>query len=102
MDTTKHWPVKSTNVATIPDDKLYCVECDKRFSGSSALSKHKKAVHEGVIYECIQCDYKATQKANLKLHIESIHEGMKRFQCKFCNYRCDRKFNLQSHIKNNH
>ena len=101
-DIPKHSPVKGTRVARIPNDRKYCLECDKSFSDHSGLFRHKQAVHEGVTYDCNQCDYKATLKANLKAHIESKHEGIRKFACNFCDYRYSAKHNLKNHLKNIH
>ena len=78
IDKIKHRTDKSTNVATL-QNKNYCEQCDKSFTGLSGLFNHRKAVHEGVTYDCSQCDYKATLKANLKRHIKTNHEGIKKF-----------------------
>jgi len=97
-DIPKHIPVKGTTVAGIPNDRKYCVECDKSYSDYSGLRNHRQAVHEGVTYDCRQCDYKATLKANLKIHIESKHEGIKKFACSFCDNRYSSKQKLKYHL----
>ena len=50
-----------------------CDQCDKTYSGSSALHTHKQTVHQGVKFACDQCDYQATTQANLARHIQSKH-----------------------------
>ena len=41
------------------------------------LDKHKRAVHEGVMYPRRQCDHKATSKGHLAQHKRAVHEGVK-------------------------
>ena len=61
--------------------KIYCNQCDSKFSKQSNLTTHIKLLHEGIRYECIQCDYVFTNRSNLRNHIRSRHEGVK-YDCK--------------------
>ena len=47
--------------------------CDKSFTRSGALQRHKKIAHGGLRYPCSNCDYKATTNDSLKKHILVRH-----------------------------
>ena len=47
--------------------------CDKSFTRSGALQRHKKIAHGGIRYPCSNCDYKATTNDSLKRHILVQH-----------------------------
>ena len=57
--------------------KYQCKVCDKKYTDTSALLRHKKSAHEGVTYKCETCEYQCTEKSNLSSHIKSLHEGVK-------------------------
>ena len=57
--------------------KYECDQCDKIYTKSSNLLRHRQSAHDGVKYDCDQCDYQATVQGNLKTHIQSKHEGVK-------------------------
>ena len=52
---------------------LQCGECKKMYSTPGVLKKHKRSVHEGILYPCRLCDRKFTQTGHLKIHISRVH-----------------------------
>ena len=60
------------------------------------LSYHKRAKHEGVIFQCEECDYRVTSKYSLAQHRRALHEKIK-YPCDTCNYESTRKSNLAKH-----
>ena len=78
-----------------------CDQCDYNPKDKRNLTKHKKAVHEGVRYSCNFCEYKAKWQQCLSDHIASIHEGRK-FQCAQCGKQFSRSGILQLHMKDVH
>jgi len=55
------------------DRKYPCKQCDKQFSDPSPLSRHKKSVHEGILFTCNFCEKEFTQKGHLNIHKKSKH-----------------------------
>ena len=78
-----------------------CNQCQRTFSGSGALSNHKKSVHQGVEYACDHCDFICKGHGSLARHIQSIHEGVK-YACDQCNYEATSQSNLTLHIQSKH
>ena len=37
-----------------------CEKCEKHYSNSSHLKRHKETVHDGIQYSCHKCEYKVT------------------------------------------
>ena len=81
--------------------KHECNQCQRTFSGSGALSNHKKSVHQGVEYACDHCDFICKGHGSLARHIQSIHEGVK-YACDQCNYEATSQSNLTLHIQSKH
>ena len=52
-----------------------CNLCEKRFSPSTNLERHKEMVHYklGRSEKCDICDKKFSNKTNLKRHVMSVH-----------------------------
>jgi uncharacterized Zn-finger protein len=76
----------SVSAPVAPKTHKPCPKCNKTFSLSSSLSRHKKTC--GVTERDFACDYpgceyKATTKFNLEMH-KKIH-GEKNFVCDLCN-----------------
>ena len=82
-------------------DKIECNQCHRIFSGSGALSNHKKSVHKGVEYACDHCDFICKGHGSLARHIQSIHEGFK-YACDQCDYEATSRSNLTLHIQSKH
>eukprot|EP00090_Calanus_glacialis_P022186 TRINITY_DN34235_c0_g1_i1.p1 TRINITY_DN34235_c0_g1~~TRINITY_DN34235_c0_g1_i1.p1 ORF type:complete len:519 (-),score=110.42 TRINITY_DN34235_c0_g1_i1:69-1580(-) len=89
------------------DEKPFtCEHCDKSFSRSESLSKHR-ALNHGVnykgeaitrkLYSCDYCGKLLTSKTKLVNHVKVIHEGIKDFKCKFCDKSFGSKNNLDLH-----
>ena len=92
--------IDDTNEATEgPKNKYDCRECNKTYTRSLNLKKHKKSVHQGLKHACSMCDYHVTNQGTLARHIQTKHEGI-RYACGQCNYKATRLDNLNKHIKN--
>lgn len=65
---------------------IYCAECPKTFTSTTALVSHKQVHAKGRPFACDQCDFTTKFKCNLNFH-KRIHEG-KIFRCDFenCTY----------------
>ena len=69
----------------------------------TALHRHKKSEHEGVIYKCETCDAQFPQKGNLSNHIKSRHQNEDvKYPCGLCGYQAKRKSNLSAHNRTIH
>ena len=79
-----------------------CGFCDYAAALNGNLTKHIKAVHEGILVfhnKCATCKEKFEDKISLDAHIETVHDGKKPYSCSICNKQFDRKFNMTSHIR---
>lgn len=89
-------PVASAPVA--PKTRKTCPKCNKTFSLSSGLSKHKKICGVTELdFACdyAGCEYKATAKINLVKHKQS--HGEKKFVCDICDARFKIPATLRDH-----
>ena len=107
-----------------------CDECPVSYEEIEDFTKHKRTVHDGIIYSCNQCKYKskrfqeglaphmlkhgagswyncdqcefkAAQAKYIKNHRMVMH-GSANYGCDQCNYRSTREFNLHHHMKAKH
>jgi len=76
--------------------------CNKAFSQSYNLTKHKKTVHEGVYYECEECGRRFGVKHNMSRHFQTVHLQEKRFKCPTCGIKFARKQDLKRHVMTVH
>ena len=77
--------------------------CNKAFTHRSALTRHKKTVHEGgVYYECEECGRRFGEKHNMRRHYQIVHNKEKNFKCPTCGVKFARKESLIAHIKTVH
>ena len=51
----------------------HCDKCEVRFPDKSLLLKHKKTLHERLMYTCKLCDYTSKQATHLRYHVKSNH-----------------------------
>ena len=82
--------------------KIYCGECTKEYFTKSALLKHEKSTHMGIIHSCIKCDYKGSSKDRLNYHIEGNHNIQEILKCGDCPYTIKSKKSLRVHIESKH
>ena len=65
--------------------KVKCKQCEKVFSGTEALGKHVKAIHDKIKdHICNYCGKSFSQRVALAGHIKRIHEGEMHVSCKIC------------------
>lgn len=80
---------------------LFCEQCGKSFSSTSAMKKHRN-LHSG-LYTCGLCDKSFSCQTSLDTHMDN-HEGRKVSSAK-CNV-CDKNFydisSLNKHVKSVH
>ena len=55
------------------NSKYQCDNCEKTYNSSTALKKHKRAIHEGRVFQCHYCDKQMTQMYPLKTHVARVH-----------------------------
>ena len=72
---------KHKNTHTI--EPSTCDVCDKKFDTKGLLQKHRKTVHNDIVYTCDSCPKRFTALKNLTAHIKSIHE-LKLEKCSVC------------------
>ncbi|KFM73340.1 Zinc finger protein 543, partial [Stegodyphus mimosarum] len=72
--------------------------CEKSFSRSSDLNRHKK-IHESGSFECASCSMKFTRADNLRRH-ELSH--LRSFTCQECSQPFNRKSDLLHHVRVEH
>ena len=94
--------------------ELTCALCNKVFTFSIDLRKHKWNDHENSelkshirkIHEeskhCTQCGKDFSTAQGLKRHIKCVHEGQRNFKCDSCGKSFTQSENLMKHIKTVH
>ena len=71
-------------------------------SRADVLRTHKATVHEGVRpYPCDLCQYSATTSGDLTKHKRAIHQGI-RYACQYCEYNGKSKQFVKKHILTKH
>ena len=73
-----------------------CDLCDKRFTQSGSLTKHKQSHTGAKQINCNLCEKIFTQSGNLTTHIQS-HAGAKPFKYNLCEKWFTQSCNLTSH-----
>lgn len=63
--------------------QLLCPICQKVFYMKNCLNVHIKAVHEKIRFDCGRCSKSYACQGDLREHVKSFHEGRK-FYCNFC------------------
>ena len=84
-------------------DKPYkCSLCDKSFSRSDALQRHKRCVHSNRRpYDCRYCGKLFKRSHDLKHHVYT-HTGAKPYSCRHCSERFTRPNQLKTHLLKSH
>ena len=77
--------INNTHLVSVNEGRQFtCDMCDKQYTETSSLKRHKESIHDGVRYPCDQCDSKPFKdESGLRKHKESVHEG-KRYPCDQC------------------
>ena len=94
-------PKKESKVIKPEASKVSCNECGLKYSKTSHLNRHVRAIHEGLQYTCEQCDFMTKRTEKLQQHVKSVHEGVK-YQCDQCSYEANQMGSLKHHIKSTH
>eukprot|EP00041_Stephanoeca_diplocostata_P028706 m.828758 g.828758 ORF g.828758 m.828758 type:complete len:479 (-) comp23421_c0_seq10:242-1678(-) len=80
-----------------PNRVFKCEYCDKCFSQSGNLSRHR-VIHMKIRpFKCEECGKGFTQKSHLKTHC-NVHTGLKKFQCQICDKRFSQLGHLKTHV----
>ena len=75
-----------------------CELCDKEFTSSSSMNRHKR-LHAGVMpYACNICNKEFAYSSSLTHH-KAIHLGERSFSCDICQKMFNSKPNLTKHIR---
>lgn len=96
-----------------------CKQCEKSFSHSSSLSKHKRTIHDGIRtirrcsaerhnenmishsedkpYACNLCENSYKLPSMLTKHVQVVHQKHP-FICDVCEKGCGSRWNLQKHM----
>jgi len=79
-----------------------CSSCDKTFSNSSALYKHKRRLHSSIRhYYCPDCRLTFKSGVELKQHVHT-HTGSKPYSCRHCSDRFTWHNQLKTHLLKSH
>ena len=54
-------------------DTYECKLCDKAFTTSGALCRHRKSIHEGLTFKCDECGHSAKRVDHLNKHKKTKH-----------------------------
>ena len=90
----------ASNINSVHEDlKPYqCNQCEKGFSRSSDLNRHRNSVHKGMkSHNCDFCGKSFSRLETFNRHIRSIHEGQM-YNCDFCVKSFSRAETLKKHI----
>ena len=69
--------------------------CGKSYAYRSALSFHKKNVHEGIYYDCAECGKRFGGKSTMRRHYKTVHDKIRAYKCS----ECGRSFGQACHMK---
>lgn len=64
--------------------ELNCRICDKKFTRSGTLLRHKKYAHSESNYKCKICDQTFTQSGTIKKHMKYAHIRSTNYKCDEC------------------
>ncbi|XP_051773882.1 gastrula zinc finger protein XlCGF8.2DB-like isoform X1 [Ctenopharyngodon idella] len=79
--------------------RFSCDQCEKKFTGSTALQSHLYK-HKGERpFACVYCDKTFYSQTNLKRHQVDSHSDSKQFCCPMCGIGFSRLFSLQKHTR---
>ncbi|KAM6456521.1 uncharacterized protein PHA67_014923 [Liasis olivaceus] len=85
-----------SNLGKESSEQYLCPVCNKAFSKSNLLSKHKVIHRQEKPYKCKECGMAFVQLARLKRH-NLTHTGERPFSCERCNSTFTRLGSLQRH-----
>ena len=79
-----------------------CALCNKSFSQSSSLQRHKRHVHSSIRpYDCPYCGKLFKRNTHLKHHVR-IHTGAKPYSCRHCSQCFTHHIQLNTHLLKSH
>ena len=86
-----------------------CDQCEKTFSRTHFMLKHKRYEHSNKTIKCPKCAYTTTKDHRLKYHLNkhpsdnaSVEVDPKPYRCGYCETRCETKQGLKKHVDNKH
>ena len=80
-----HLHKNKQKLVSVIDRKFICSKCDKQYTDTSSLRRHKASAHEGVRYPCDECNAGPFIKSSsLWKHTASVHKGVV-YPCDQCN-----------------
>eukprot|EP00092_Neocalanus_flemingeri_P009340 GFUD01010051.1.p1 GENE.GFUD01010051.1~~GFUD01010051.1.p1 ORF type:complete len:223 (-),score=46.75 GFUD01010051.1:52-720(-) len=83
----------STNVG-----KFKCSDCEKVFSFSNSLVKHRKTKHSTIVHLCDICNKTFRYKDSVLRHKNAVHSEVKtEYICTICSHNFRYKCNLKAH-----
>jgi len=77
---------ENTSTISLNNDKLFtCDKCEKQYTRSYHLERHKKSAHDKIRYSCDQCNHAPFKWRSSLTEHKVYHEG-NGFQCDQCNH----------------
>jgi KRAB domain-containing zinc finger protein len=77
--------------------KYRCEQCDRAYSNSADLNKHRRTHTGERPYACTECAKKFVQKFHLQVHYRRKHTEERPFACDKCDKRFSTKHEAQRH-----
>lgn len=96
----KKRPLEHENENTPPTKKFRCATCEKEFTHSNNLTRHKKTHLEEKKFECSYCQKKFQFKFHKNRHERELHE--KELKCGKCGMEFGNKVTLNAHVRGAH
>ena len=88
----------------VHSEKVNCGHCKKELKNKITLKAHMKRLHPNTnkLYQCDMCENTYTTISALTVHKKAVHEKKYHVKCDFCDLEVCNRTALKSHIKVQH